>query len=651
MKPITLVSGALLGAALLALPAAAQRSEAQARSDIAFARGLASKWQFIDLAEQVMLDLERAGVGRTMAEELGLVKCDIYAEGAKKESDVEARDELYTKAVDAYKAYIDQNPFSEHLPRAERSYVDICNAYGRNLERRYADAVGDEAIEIRDRLHEVLEEALRRTGDLIAALVSIDADDRTVAQKTELKRVMFNRGQMLHSMAKVSDEGAFFFSQAEQVLEDLALLAGEKTPQGLFAFLELSRVHASQGNWASSADFAQYVVNAVIPIEESGRAEGGWNDLTPEQKAQRWLFVEWGTEPLTEAYLQQGEAEDACRWALHFYNTWKREGFALSRPSGYMALLAGARTLLSTGGHVGGSLTSGRLKWYESQEAIRAEESSSRNRRTSLDLALSIAQNVNQDNRGNTLQIRAQKLISDVIDRPGVTVAPDVLFEAAQGEYFNKDYLVAIDSFKRVMRSLDAQDEATRQEYGAKVLYHLAESHRKLQRPLEAAMAYREGVSVWRGDPEFDDKNARGFYGSISEVRRNLKGVKEIEDLYREAEQIRIKVEKGDVGDIVFRQAMRAYDQGDYAPAREKLLEVEQKANTYEKALTYAALCLHKLKDLDSAEAEFQAYLNYMRDPRNAIVGDRKATTRSEATAMARPLFRRHPLRFPSHSA
>ena len=212
MKPITLVSGALLGAALLAQGASAQRSETQARSDIAFARGLASKWQFIDLAERVIFDLEKAGVGKVVAEEIGLVKCDIYAEGAKKESDAVERDELYTKAVDAYKSYIDQNPFSDYLPQAERSYVDICNAYGRNLERRYGDAVGEEAVQIKNRLHEVLEEALKRTGDLIAALQGVSIDDRTVAQKLELARVMFNRGQMLHSIAKVSDEGAFVVS-------------------------------------------------------------------------------------------------------------------------------------------------------------------------------------------------------------------------------------------------------------------------------------------------------------------------------------------------------------------------------------------------------------------------------------------------------
>ena len=42
------------------------------------------------------------------------------------------------------------------------------------------------------------------------------------------------------------------------------------------------------------------------------------------------------------------------------------------------------------------------------------------------DFALRIAQTVNDDNKGNVLQIRGQKLISEIIERPSVEVSPDL---------------------------------------------------------------------------------------------------------------------------------------------------------------------------------------------------------------------------------
>ena len=70
---------------------------------------------------------------------------------------------------------------------------------------------------------------------------------------------------------------------------------------------------------------------------------------------------------------------------------------------------------------------------FETEDEMEAAGfSGARNSRSALDLALLIAQNVNDQNRGNTLQWRAQQVISAIIERPGVSVSPDILFEAAQ---------------------------------------------------------------------------------------------------------------------------------------------------------------------------------------------------------------------------
>ncbi len=622
----------LLVPLFLASPLAAQRSQAEVDSDIAFARGLAAEWQYVDLAEEVILDLERSGgLSKETTSQIGLVKCDIYAEGAKKEPDAELRNELYAKAVEAYRGYIDKNPFSEFLAQAERGYVDISNLYGKNLERRYQDAVGEEAEEIRNTITEVLEEALQHTGKLADGLKE---EDWSVAQKVEWARVMYNRAQMLHTMGKTSEEGAFFFAQAESALEELSITVGEQTPQGLFAYLELAEVYRSMGQPEDAAAFAEFVVDTAVPIDPEVREEAQWDEFTAEDLAKRWVFVERGTSPLVEAYLAAGYPEDATKWALHFYNFLRAEGFALS-PSGYLSLLAVARTLLDTGGFVGGSLTGGNLAWYETEESMKAEVSSRRDQRSSIDLALLIAQTVNAENRGNVLQIRAQKLISDVINRPGVVVSPDILFEAAQGEYFNKEYPAAIEAFKRVLRSLDVQDEATKQEYGAKVLYHVAESLRKTDRILEAAIAYKEGVTVWRGDPEYDEKNARGYYGTTGELKSKFPGAQLYVDMRTESEDLLTGISDNTEA-IDFRRAKALYDQDEFVQARERFQKIPQSADNYEKAVAYAALCLYKLKDREGAEKEFADYVeNFVTDTMNAVTTPKKVATRKEARAMA----------------
>ncbi|MEM7306525.1 MAG: hypothetical protein AAF682_07640 [Planctomycetota bacterium] len=618
--------------ALLAAVASAQRSEAELKSDISFARGLAAEWQYVDLAEEVILDIEGSGgLGKDVAEELGLVKCEIYAEGAKREANPDVRDELYAKAVEAFRGYIDKNPVSDYLPQAERGYVDVSNLYSRNLEKRYQEAIGEEADTLRAKTTELLEEALKRTSELAEALKS---NEWTLAEKLEWSRVMFNRGQMYHTMGRVSDEGAFFFSQAESALEDLAGKMGEKTPQGLFAYLELAGVYASQNRHDDAAAFGEFVVDTVLPVSAKVRNDGGWKDLTAEEKAKRWTFVERGTGPVVEAYSNAGYPEDASKWALHFYNSWKREGFNLS-PSGHLSLLAVARTLLDTGGFIGGSTSAGSLRWFETAEDMDSAGVAKRDRRASIDLALSIAQTVNNENKGNTLQIRAQKLISDVIGRPGVQVSPDVLYEAALGEYYNKNYPTALESFRRVMRSLDGQDQAVRLEYGAKVLYHIGESLRKQDRALEAALAYKEGATTYRGDPEFDEKNAKGYYGTAGELRSKASGVAEFDTMRRDAENLMTQISK-DTDDIVFRQAKRIYDQDDYPSARDKFLEVQKGADIYEKSLAYAALCLKKLKDNDAAEKEFQNYVGpYVSDAKNQVTTPKAVATRREAMAMS----------------
>jgi outer membrane protein assembly factor BamD (BamD/ComL family) len=607
-----------------------QRSERYLRDEMAFARELAIRYQYMDLAETVLSGLANERLGEKEKESLALVQSQVFTEGAKREGDPKKRLATFEKAGQSFRNFFAAHPFSELLPEAERSYLGLVNNYGRALELALDEAVGEEATALRETIKNVLDEGLERTASLKDAY---DRPDLSPAEKLEKWRLMLDRAQMLITHGNVSASPELDFSLAERELEKVAQEASETSGPGLNAFLALAKLNRSRGRYADAAAFAEFVVTISVP---ENHESDEWKDLPAEAKAERFKLVELAVPDLVESLAGDGKTEAACKWALYFYNAWKREGFTIS-PFGSLALLSAARTLLDAGGYVGGSMTQGNLKWFETEEEFRAANYSARDSRSALELALKTAQDVNTENKGNTLQIRAQKLISDVISRPGVDVPPEVLYEAALGEYNTQNYGAAVDSLKGVIRALDARDDATRREYMPKVLHQLGLAFGKQSRPLEAAMAFRDGATTWKGDPEFQPKLAQGFYREIGNVRRGAPGDKVLDELFLFGEKLVKESDTGTGADVIrWREAERAYGQGNFDGARKSYLTVGAVADEHEKALVKAALCLYKLNDKEGAKKEFKQYVEgFVTNPQNAITGARKLAAREEAKAQA----------------
>lgn len=615
---------------VLAAPLCAQRSERAVGDEMAFARELAIRYQYIDLSEAVLGALAKERLSDKQQENLALVQCQVYTEGAKREGDPKKRLEVFDKAAAAFKEFFTKHPFSELLPEAERSYLGLVNNYGRALELALGDAVGDEASALRATIKTVLDDGLERTSSLKDAF---DRPELSPAEKFDKWRLMLDRAQMLITLGNVTPDPEFLFSQAQKELERVASEAGEISGPGLNAFLALAKLNRARGRFDDAVAFAEYVVTFSIPEAYDSQE---WKDIPFESKAERFKLVELAIPDLVESLAQKGDSAKACKWALYFYNAWKREGFEIS-PMGYLALLSSARTLLDAGGFVGGAIATGNLKWFETEEEMKAAGFSARDSRSALDLALKTAQDINTENKGNTLQIRAQKLISDVISRPGVSVPPDVLYEAAMGELNTKNYAVALDSFKAVMRALDGRDDATRREYMPKVLCQVGKAMAALGRPLEAAMAYRDAATTWSGDPEFQPVAAQGFYREIGNVRRAAPGDKLIEEQFLFAEKLVTESTQGSGTEVVkWRQAERKYEQKDYDGARTIYLTVGKSADEHEKAIVKAALCLYKKNDKEGAKKDFRHYLEaFVPDAQNAVTGPKKLAAREESKAQA----------------
>jgi hypothetical protein len=254
MRTLTL-SLALLGAPALtawaapvSAPAPVQgASDAEIRRDIEFARGLAADWSFVDLSEAVLRRIEQGGVSSRMSTELALVKCEVFAVGARNARSAEDRNRLYEEALTAYKAFLRDHSQTDKRAAAEAGFVAVSADFAQSLARSLEETVGEQAETLRKRQVEVLGEAVSKTGDLIANLKALkDKDELSEAQKRELYELMLNRGRMLLELAKAQEDGGFNYEQSHQTLEDLVFTAGEGTPYALRAFIGLGDVYAAQ---------------------------------------------------------------------------------------------------------------------------------------------------------------------------------------------------------------------------------------------------------------------------------------------------------------------------------------------------------------------------------------------------------------------
>jgi len=361
----------LLLVALPALPCAAQKSDAEVHAEIEFARGLAADWSFVDLAEVVIKDVEDSGVSSRMSEELGLVKCDVYAIGARNERDVERRNELFDDALEAYETFIADNPQSGSRRSAEVAFVDTSAAYARFLGMGIEAAIGEAADKLTERRIDVLTSAVDQTSDLVSDMSGIPVEERSEEETRQLFDLMLNRGGMLAQIAASENArepgaGQFFADQAIQALENLVFEAGDGTPYALRAYIELARNYAGMGQWNDAAIYSNATVEATIPTDEEAWDTIVRDDLTDSEKELRFLFVERATPGLMEAYTNLGKIEEALEYGLHFVNFQRREGLSMS-PYGYQALLSVATVLMKAGGFVAGDLAACEARWFATE--------------------------------------------------------------------------------------------------------------------------------------------------------------------------------------------------------------------------------------------------------------------------------------------
>lgn len=634
-----LVGTASLGCALTDSVQAqsGQKSKAGIEAEIAFAKGLASEWGFVDLAEGVVAELESSRLSSKMTERLGLVKCDIYSQAARAEKDPARRRELFTQALDSYSLLIKNNPNSELRGDAETDFIASSFLFGRYLERDLEVAVGEERTILSSRLVDVLTAATSRTGDLILSLKILD-EKRTQAQSLQLFTLILYRGQMLGTIARNGDDNAYFFAEAIDALQEMDFIAGEGTPPALQAYVAIGNIYSYMEEHEDAAAYFEAVILQTIPPDPAEWAQiKTERELTPADVAIFFTFMEMASKGTIESYMALGDTETAMMYAMHFLNTLRREGMTLENP-GYESLLTVGRALVSVGGFIGGDQSKGTARWFATQEEMEAAKYPRRLRKDAISVAMSIANQVNEERAKSYLKPRAQKLIAKIAERPGVTVSAQDQLEGIRGLYSSGEYQNAVDKLRGLLGSLQASDSATQLEFGAQVMGTLGNCYRKLDRDLESALAFREAVTTYKAaDPELNATNAKKFNIMMRGVVR-ASGDSEgpLIDLASEAEAAVVAMGSDGVEAILWRSGMSLMAKKDYDGAIEKFEQIPIGTDYGEKAFVQIGVAEFTRKNRDAALVIFERYLDeILGDPEYATESPARLSRRHEAQAGA----------------
>ncbi|MEM9800796.1 MAG: hypothetical protein AAGA20_10765 [Planctomycetota bacterium] len=597
----------------LAVPGVPQSmSEKAVESEIAFARGLARDWAFVDTAQDVLTNVASGNLSERMSTELDLVRCDIYGIGAKASTDAERRNALFEEAVEAYQSFLDANPYAEGADEAKSALVDLIGVYSISLDISLEDAVGEEADALRQRKFDILDKAKELGQELVTELEAVPDDEKTPQTQTKLWVAKLDLASTYAKMAGAAPDNPAWSEAAIDEFEGLLFDAGQGTEIGLRAYAGLGDVFAAMGQDGEARDYYSAVIDSVIPIDPQQREELlGWSDMPLDIKQKRFLYVELAVPGVMRTSRNLGESEAGIETGLFFYNLYRQEGFTLSS-LGNTAMLEFAGTLVDAGGFIGGDLGAGEAQWFATEEEMREAVRARRLQRTSIEFALDLAKQIAEDNPGTEASRKGGELIATINERPGIEIPPAQLLQAADAKYRGQDYEAALAGYRELLRRLDTLEPADRVEFGAKVYNGLGLTLGRQDRDLESALAFREALLNWR-DPEWDSSNARGYLAKIRSWARDSEATEdsEVAELIREAENFAIEFADGETtpDQIIFNRGEKERNNGNFAAAIAEYEKIGPTDGYYELAQTQIGVCKLYMKELLAAREVFDKYL------------------------------------------
>lgn len=596
---LALSSGLILS--LLAIPQSG--ADTMAFKNAEAARAITAEFSLDHWSEKL---LERSLAEANSPEgksELLLARCDVLRLKANRKINDNERLPALGDAGTAYVDFLASSPGAERTVSAQKNLGALSKSYGETLVRMIEDGAitGDERQAATDTAAAIFKTALAGMNTVINEFENADEDTQNLIRYTIYFPTVFNRAMVYLYWAQLHEAGSLDrdqrANQAIDALGDFAL--GAPFLQSQLAYKAMGDCYVTLSSYEDASDYYMYVVDNIHQLvgEQGNELDAGYRDLLNE-------VVQETNHGMMKMALASGQLSQF--WEV--YNgmiSWLDEERIDAGRSGYEAMLTAADQMVLEG---------------------RAIE------------AIELSDMIAKDNANSPLRLKANAVMGRAI-----AVAPldadiplDVLYGAAEGAFFQKDFTAAIDGFRLLLPRLAGSRDA--EQYGAHAYYLLGVSWARLDMPLLAAVSHQIGVEDYPDDEEWAKKNVEKWQQAATLFyNRNTDDkvlAKYNEDAVAKAQEIGVG---GD--DLQFQQAKNAHSQatkavrakadgGEIKRLYSKAIRAYEKVSTdsanYERALLAIAICENESIPLDPTAADRALALlldfknNYLTDPANA---------------------------------
>jgi tetratricopeptide (TPR) repeat protein len=554
--------------------------------------------------------------------ELLLARCDVLRLKARRKINDNERLPALGDAGTAYVEFLASGPGAERKVLAQKNLGALSKMYGETLVRLIeADeiATADRAAATTT-AEAIFKTALSGMNTVITDWEALDGEDpeKSLTRFSVYFPTVFNRAMVYLYWAQLHEPGSLErdqrANQAIDALGDFAL--GAPFLQSQLAYKAMADCYVALGDYEDSGDYFEYVLNNITQLlDESGSdLDAAYLDLLND-------VVQETNHGMMKMLQLSGEI--ARFWETYDgMMAWlEEERIDPGRP-GYKAMLTAAKQMIQDG---------------------RATE------------AIELSARVAEENQNSPLRLHANSVMGKAIAvaPPGADIPLDVLYGAAEGAFFQKEYATAIDGFRLLIPRLAGSRDADK--YGAHAYYLLGLCWAKLDMPLLSAVTHQVGVQDYGDDDDWALKNAQKWQVLATRFY-NLDTTDEVLKAFNDKAVEEVVIRDGGGDDLIYKQAKQSHDLAKkalrakkdgaelkrlYAKAISGYQAVPTDSSNYEKALLGAAICENESIAFDSSAANralalVQDYLeNFITDPANAPQDPRQRKIRSEGEPTA----------------
>jgi hypothetical protein len=596
---LALSSGLILS--LLAIPQSG--ADTMAFKNAEAARAITAEFSLDHWSEKLLersLTEAKSPEGKS---ELLLARCDVLRLKANRKINDNERLPALGDAGTAYVDFLASSPGAERTVAAQKNLGALSKSYGETLVRMIADGaiVGSERDAAVATAASIFKTSLAGMNTVINDYENASEEEKNLLRYTVYFPTVFNRAMVYLYWAQLHEAGSLErdqrANQAIDALGDFAL--GAPFLQSQLAYKAIGDCYVALALYEDANDYYAYVVDNIAQlIDENGNElEAPYQDLLNE-------VVQETNHGMMNMFLASGQTNQF--WEI--YNgmiSWlDEERIEPGRP-GYEAMLTAADQMVVDG---------------------RAIE------------AIELSDKIAKDNANSPLRLKANAVMGRAI-----AVAPldadiplDVLYGAAEGAFFQKDFAAAVDGFRLLIPRLAGSRDADL--YAAHAYYLLGVSWARLDMPLLAAVTHQIGVEDYPDDEEWAGKNAVKWQQAATLFYNRNTDDKILAKFNDDAVA---KVTELGIGgnDLQYQQAKSAHDQavkavrakaeaGEikrlYAKAIRAYKNVTTDSPNYERGLLGVAVCENESIPFDPSAADRALALlldfqdDYLADPANA---------------------------------